>query len=399
MRITQVASASLPVPPIKGGAVQLWMDKVARGLAARHAVQVIAPWDPRQAIRETDGALTYSRIRFGKAYKRIFKKILGVDPFGYPERMAILARQFSPELLHLHGGGSTWLPAIRRRLGRAVPTIIHLHNVPDEEMHKWECRDWNGVWFFACSDYLLKHCSAKLGIPADRMWTVRNGVDIGEFQPWQASIERRCAIRAEYGIPPDAVVVLFAGRVAPEKGPQWVAQALAPLMAQHADLWAVFVGDYRSESDRSKEDWYRTWCEIQSALSAVSGRVVFTGFKGTADMPAYMAMGDVFAGPSQGPEAFGMVYAEAMATGLPVIATPMGGVPEVVKPGFGNLVEDVGGLKEALQRLVSSPSLRLEMGNRARQEAVRQYSWDSVIDELEARYAQVLSDAAKAARQ
>lgn len=395
MRVMHVASKDLPVPAIRGGAVQLWIDKMSRLLAGYQnmEVAVVSPWDARLPEWEKVGALEHRRIRFSKPYVRVCRKWLGIDPWGYPWRVAREAADWQADIVHLHGGGSLWLPHLHKRLPD-VPVVIHLHNDPCQELHKWPWRDWRNIRFLACSRYIAEVSVRGLAIPENRMDVLWNGADADDFKPrWQDEQLRR-AKRQALGIPEDAVVLLFCGRVAPEKGPHLLAAAAAELMAVHSNLWCLFAGDYHDKPVAKKEEWYQTYAAISASLSAVRERVRFTGALPASEMPAVFAAGDVFVGPAQWEEPFGMVYVEAMASGLPVIACPRGGIPEIVTPETGCLVADVAELREALAPLVQSADQRQRMGMAGRQRMETCFAWPVLAGLLQQFYGGLLAGGA-----
>lgn len=387
MRITHIASKDLPVPPIRGGAVQLWIEKIASCLATRHDVQVISPWVPELPLTEKIGNLTYTRIRFGRAYTRIFQKILGVDPLDYGSRIAEEATTFRPDVVHIHGGGSQWIPKLRKKLGRSVPIVVHLHNDPGEELHKWRYRDWQvSITFVACSHFIRQAAIQHLGISAETCKVVHNGVDTSEFFPYWERQDMRKQGRARYGIPIGALVLIFAGRVAPEKGPQRLARAAAPLMEANQNLWIVFAGGYKDQPDPRKMDWYQTYQSIKQSLANAWDRVVFTGHISPYEMPHIFISGDIFVGPAEWNEPFGMVYVEAMASGLPVVATKRGGIPEVVNSGVGELVDHPDQLTGTIAKLVDNEELRELKAHTARRRAQDSFDWSVVCQNIEALY-------------
>jgi len=384
IRLSHIASHHLPVPPIRGGAIQLWIDEVAKRLAAKYDVQVVSPADSQLPLRESNGRLTYQRIRFGRAYVRIFQKILGMDPFPYGERIARTVQSFQPDIVHLYGGGSQWLPPLRKRLGDEIPLVIHLQNDPGDELHKWRFRDFSrSVIFVACSQYIKETGIKYLGIEPRNCYVIQNGVDVTGFTPWWERPDIRSEVRKRYGIPEDACVLLFCGRVAPEKGPQHLARAAAGPMGRIPDLWVVFVGDYKSRLDEGKPEWYDTYEAIRSSLEKVWERVVFAGFVPPSGMPRMFGLGDIFVGPAEWAEPFGMVYVEAMASGLPVIATRKGGIPEIISPSVGILVKDPDELASAIHKLVIEKELRRSLGREARRMAEQSFDWSVICKKME----------------
>lgn len=390
MRIMHVASKDLPVPAIRGGAVQLWIDKVSRILAGYEdtEVAVVSPWDARLPEREKVGNLEHRRIRFSKPYVRVCRKWLGIDPWGYPWRVAKEAADWRADIVHIHGGGSLWLRHLRKRLPH-TPIVVHLHNDPNQELHKWPWRDWTNVHFLACSSYIAEVARQGLDIPEGHISIVQNGVDIADFVPrWQdpgLRVERRQSL----GIPLDAIVLLFCGRVAPEKGPQLLAAAAAPLMRCNPNLWCIFAGDFHRKLVPGKPEWYQTYTSIHASLDKVWSRVRFTGPLPSREMPSVFSAGDVFVGPAQWEEPFGMVYVEAMAAGLPVVACPRGGIPEFVDATVGRLVHNETELQACLAELISAPEIRADLARAARQRALQSFSWEAVASEVEAAYRRV----------
>lgn len=390
MRIMHIASKDLPVPAIRGGAVQLWIEKVAKELASQQSeVCVVSPWVPELSLQERADGVDHRRIRFSPAYVRFFRKWLGIDPFGYHRRIAMEAVSWRPDIIHIHGGGSSWLPYLQR-YQPSTPVYIHLHNDPGLELHKWPGQDWHNVRFVACSRFIADASSKALGIPADRMQVVWNGVDVEDFIPWWQDSVARSATRSALGIPVDALVLLFCGRVAPEKGPDWLAEAALPLMRENPRVWCLFAGDYHPTPDTKGGEWYKLYAEIAGTLRLVWDRVRFTGPLPPTQMPEIFSAGDIFVGPAQNDEGFGMVYVEAMAAGLPVVACPRGGIPEFVDERVGRLVTDKVHLAVELKNLVDSTELRVVLGRAGRDRAVGNFSWSTVAANVLSVYQETL---------
>jgi phosphatidylinositol alpha-1,6-mannosyltransferase len=119
---------------------------------------------------------------------------------------------------------------------------------------------------------------------------------------------------------------------------------------------------------------------------------------GTEELPRYYAAADLFVHPNRVDgadfEGFGIVFLEAAACGLPVIAGRSGGVPEAVAEGVtGMLVSgtDIGELQQAMTVLIESPEKRREMGAAARSRVLAEFTWQRAADELSAVHAQVIN--------
>jgi glycosyltransferase involved in cell wall biosynthesis len=133
--------------------------------------------------------------------------------------------------------------------------------------------------------------------------------------------------------------------------------------------------------------------ELRREIEGAAGRVVLTGFIPPADMPRTYLLGDMFVGPSQIQEGLGLVFLEAAAAGLPIIATRRGGIPEVVRDGFNGLLlrqpDDAAELADKILRLLSEVHLRQELGKQGREWVAADFSWERLAGTLEEFYDEV----------
>ncbi|MEX0664566.1 MAG: glycosyltransferase family 4 protein [Acidimicrobiia bacterium] len=202
---------------------------------------------------------------------------------------------------------------------------------------------------------------------------VSPGVDPARFRPLDA--DERALARARFGIPPDVPLVVGVSRLVPRKGFDVVIEAVTGLDGVH-----VAIGG--TGRDRSR---------LERRARRLGERCHFLGRVDDADLPALYASADVFAmvcrerwGGLEA-EGFGIVFLEAAACGLPVVAGRSGGSPEAVSDGeTGYVVEprDVRAVRDALARLLGDAELRNAIGAAARQRAVRQHSHDVIARRL-----------------
>lgn len=198
----------------------------------------------------------------------------------------------------------------------------------------------------------------RMGVPADRVRTLRNGVDLVRFSP----PADRAAVRASLGL--NALTLLSVGRLVPGKGHALVVQALQ----QIPDAELVIVGDGPERS------------AIEEAVKAggLSGRVRFTGALPHAKLVEYYRAADVMVLASAS-EGMPNVVLEALACGTPVVATAVGGIPEILDRSVGRVVAS----REPPQIAAAINELRASMPERV---AVRTYAerfgWDDTIGSL-----------------
>jgi glycosyltransferase involved in cell wall biosynthesis len=202
------------------------------------------------------------------------------------------------------------------------------------------------------------------------------GVDTDRFIPGSRSPE----VARRYEL--DDFTVLFVGRLTADKGVIDLLRALKGLKAAGAGFTALVIGDGDEAPALQK---YVVDNDLQR-------EVHFPGWLDTDDLPSYYRTADVFVGPSVvgdtgWREALGLVFVEALATGLPVIATDTGGIGEVVQDGVTGFLVDQRSpeqILDKLQLLRGDPQLRERLGRTGRTLVEERFAWRAVGDRYEA---------------
>lgn len=201
---------------------------------------------------------------------------------------------------------------------------------------------------------------------------VPNGVDLARF---------RCGVDPLPQFADAIPNLLFVGRFDPRKGLPELMRACASLRDEGLDFRLILVGDGRLR--RSLE---------RAARRFPPGRVVFEGQVEHDRLPRYYASADVFCTPARGSESFGLVLLEAMAQGIPIVATDIPGYRSVVTHESEALLvppRDPDALARALGSLLRDPARRERLGAAGLRTAAR-YGWDSIAERLEAIYLEVI---------
>jgi phosphatidylinositol alpha-1,6-mannosyltransferase len=255
---------------------------------------------------------------------------------------------------HGHEVGWSMLPAARsllRRIAASVDVVTYL------------------------GEFTRAHLSRSMGAHADRLARLTPGVDATVFRPG-----RGAGVRASLGLA-DRPVVVCVSRLMPRKGQDVLLRGLPAIRAAVPDAALLLVGGGPSRGD----------LERYVDRHGLREHVVLTGSVPAAELPAYYGAGDVFAMPSRSRlggldvEGLGMVYLEAAACGLPVVAGRSGGAPDAVRDGDTGIVVDgtsVDAVAAAVSELLSDPARTHAMGARGRQWVEREWSWDRSVDLL-----------------
>ncbi len=302
-------------------------------------------------------------------------------------RIAEVAARCRPDVVVL---GAMWpLGELARWLDREVAPVValshgHEAGLVSARLGPLVRRATRGITALTTiSDYtedLLRPWSS-----AAEVVRVPPGVDVGAFHP---DLDGR-HLRRAWGVPEDATVVGCLSRLVERKGQDVLLEAWPRLAARHPEAWLVLAGvgplaaELREAAGRLGPD----------------ARVVLPGRVPWEDLPSAYAAFDAFAMPCRtrlgglDVEGLGIVYLEAQAVGVPVVAGRSGGAPETVRDGETGLVVDgtsVDHVADAVDRLLADAALRRRMGAAGREHAVDHWSWDVIA----ARFDEVLRGAA-----
>ena len=228
------------------------------------------------------------------------------------------------------------------------------------------------------------------GADPTRIVTIPPGVDLARFRPGD-----RAAARAELGLPPDAVVLAFAGRIQPLKAPDVLLHAAAALLARDPALRArlvVLVAGGPSGSGLAEP----TGLQQLATRLGLDDVVRFLPPQAAPGLATVFRAADVVAVPSHN-ESFGLVALEAQACGTPVVAARVGGLPVAVADGRSGVLVDghrAGPWADALASVALHPARRAELARGAVAHAQR-FSWDRTTDALLSTYEDAVAEFAR----
>jgi glycosyltransferase involved in cell wall biosynthesis len=388
-------------PPLTLGGAGVYANSLCRGLARLgHEVHVVSP-SVRNGATEVSGSLFVHRVPvLNQSFLRTFSFWLRIRKL-----YEALQRSVDFDLLHTNvtsGFGLT--PRLVK-----VPRVVTIHHLAKtvfqvarnslsgsfdlagetglvSRLEKL-LMDFDRVEIsraekvVAVSDFVRKSVVSTYNIPESRVETIYSGVLAEKYSCNEVEVQQaRHAFK--FG---DEPTILFVGRLEGRKNLEFLIRAFK-LIVRESRCKLVIVGNGSQASLK----------EVVSSLG-ISRDVVFTGFVDDDDLRLLYNACDIFVLPSH-LEGFGLTLLEAMAAAKPVIASNVGGIPELVKNGVNGILVDLKNPKElatALKYLLENPELARKMGMRNREYVSNNFTWEITAKKTSVLYEKILDGRAR----
>ena len=292
-------------------------------------------------------------------------------------------RDFSPDVVHVHHAFTlTSLLTLRVAEKLGVPRVLTNHSAagssPNSMLTLMSCRGLILLRHFiskANRIISVSRCAAffienLLGNGVESL-VIPNGVDVSRFHPPE--------------LEPSDNVVLYVGRLVHRKGVHVLIKAFSKVVREVPDARLLIVG----------EGYMLPFLKLMTWQLGLEGKVEFLGRVSEEKLPGIYRSSRVVVVPSLYRESFGMVALEAMASGRPVVASMVGGLPEVVRDGLSGYLVPPGSedlLAERIIQLLSDGDLAKRMGMFGRRVTVNEYSWGKIASHVANVYREVVGD-------
>jgi len=208
----------------------------------------------------------------------------------------------------------------------------------------------------------------------EKIHILPNGININDFH----TVHSKVYCRNKLGIPHERKIILFVGYLSPHKGPEILLNSMPLILKEISDAELIFVGD----------GVLKNYLEKKTKKLGINNNVRFVGGVWDDSVKSiYYKSADLLAVPSLS-ESFGIVNLEAMASGIPIIASNVGGIPDLVtngKNGFLVPPNDINMMADTIIYLLNNDHERKKLGN-AGTEIVKDYSWEKIAEETEKIY-------------
>ena len=373
------------------GGPSLHVSYLTEGLASRGYVTTLAAGE----ISQGEGSMAFVAAQRGIEVTSIPGLQREVSPIAdarVVRELADLIRRLQPHVLHTHTAKAGAVGRLAARVvGRDRPPVVvhtfHGHTLrgyfgPTKErayrkIERALAREADAL--IAVSPEVRDEL-VELGVaPASHFAVIRLGIELSERME---GAERGKALRASLGIPPERFTVGWVGRMTAVKQAPDVLRAVRLLHERGVDAALVLVGD---GPDREQLQELARKLGIEDATR-------FVGFQD--DVGPWFNTFDALLLPSRS-EGTPVSAIETLASGRPVVATRVGGVPDVVEDGVDGFLVDVGDMEAAaghLARLAEDPALRARMGAAGSERTVRRYRVERLVDDIDRLYRALLAE-------
>jgi len=306
----------------------------------------------------------------------------------YLFKVAQHLKQLGIKIVHVRNR-PLYMPKLRRLMGKEAILILHEHNqnIVDTLTQKKAIEVFEAIdAYVAVSRFTYDYeITNKYPQFKNKACVILNGVNLERFRPVWEQKEKAASLRRKFGLE-GSKVVLFAGAIRERKGVHLLVEAFKQVAKKHPEAKLVISGGDKDNLE-AKDAYAR---KVKAITSQIPDKVVFTGYVPPTEIQDIYLLGDIFVGPSTWEEAFGLVFAEASATGLAVIGSRRGGIPEIILDGRSGLLindpENTSEIAEKINYLIESPRKCEELGYSARKYMEEKFSWDRVANEIEDLY-------------
>lgn len=381
MKIAVLTSGILPIPSVQGGAVENLIDFYLEYNETHkiHDITIYSIYDkkvenhPAHASSVNHYFYIDTNSLWSKIKRKVYYYMHGEEYHNY-----FIEYYLEQSMKHIQKHHYDYIIlenrpsyALKLRNVTNAKLIYHLHN----EKLTLSTRSYQEIYdaaslIICVSDYISRSVKS-INTHDTKCVTVHNGIDLYAFAS-SAYIARK-----NVGLCDDDFVIIYSGRINPEKGIMELTEAISRMTNYHniklLVIGSSFFGNVTIEDDFTKE--------LRKKTEHIKDKIRFTGYIPYKDVPAYLKLADIAVVPSMWEEAFGLTVLEAMATGLPLITTRSGGIPEICEDvalivDRSQIIENI---IHSIELLYNNPNLRRKMSvnslNRAKDFSKDKYTY------------------------
>jgi len=373
----KVGTLTWEFPPRVVGGIARHCEGLAKALVEQnHEVHLFTldfPGSPN--YEEMDGVKVY-RASTELGHPNFLTWVLLFNHF-LTKRMADVVHKVDFDVMHVHD----WLAAfsgISFKHYMKKPMVLTVHSTEAgraQGLHSPDSFSINGIEWWAmyeadrvivCSQSMKNEICGHFNLPQDKVEVIPNAIDATKYQ---TSVDRG-AVRQRYGVGYSEKLILCVGRLVPQKGIEYFIRAIPSIARRYPEAKFIIVG----------EGWSRDILEEEAHASGQNRKIQFTGFASDQEVINLMTSADVLVVPSIY-EPFGIVALEGMATGVPVVASKVGGLSEVIehdRTGLFVYPKNPESIAWGIDSVLSDPDHAKWLTENAKEKLHKAYSWEAV---------------------
>jgi len=377
----KILMLSWEYPPRIVGGISRVVEGLSRSLTALgHEVHVITNEMPGYPVEDRDRGAFIHRVPIESPTPNFHAWVMMMDHY-FSKRAGRLAREIGGfDIVHVHD----WLvlptgSEVKNFLSTTMVTTLHSlefrrsGGIDTPESKMVDSLEWWSTYesslVIVCSRSMMDDTIAHFRVPRDKLREIPIGIDPARFRNRNLD---RTRVRQKYGVYQDEKLILFVGRLTNQKGCEYLIRAI-PYVARYFNVKLLVAGD----------GYLRSELESMARKSGGGSRVVFAGYVGDEDLTDLFLSSDVMAIPSIY-EPFGVVALEAMAAGLPVVASSVDGLAEIVRHEENGILvfpRDASSIAWGVSRILSDPANSKRLIENAFKDIEDRFSWEAVAKE------------------
>ncbi|GAA0380149.1 glycosyltransferase family 4 protein [Bacillus horti] len=374
LSITIITPGTFPIPAAKTSSVENSIMHVAPYLASKMKVNVLGRKFEVNPASKTIGGVMYKNI---SCRQRDFIQKATEHCMKYPASMIQIENR--PKYV-LH---------VKKKLPEAN-VWLSLHSITFLQPHKIKAKELGNALRLADkiivnSQFLKTYVLSLFPDLEEKVCVNYLGVDEQRFTPQSLHSKKRAKSIQKLGLK-GKKMILYVGRLSPIKGPHRLIEAVHQLKKTYPHFVLFLVGGQILQTNQSSPYIVK----LRRMARKSRNHIRFVPFTSYNEIAKWYQLADVAVVPSVGQEAFGLVNLEALSSGVPVIASDTGGIPEIIVHKKNGLLvplnNHVTNLVKALKELLSNAPLAEELGGWGRKQIVERFTWKSTADRLYSLY-------------
>ncbi len=376
----------LPVPSTRGGAIETIIEGLIRENEKRPMFHftVFSEYDflaekESTKFKYSDFVFVKTNLTLEKVYYLFYRGVKKIFKISLPDnlarkRMVELIKPEKYDWILFQAGEVFSLKYFSKKLP-ANKVLIHAHGM----ITPIPVIDRYFSYYLSISDFVGKYWAQKSQRSAESYKIWKNCINVGNFCKVTSLAEKK-QLMMSLGIEEEDFVIIFTGRIIPEKGVLELIKSLNYLVNKNVKLIIVGSAKFAERSKTKYED------EVLQQINKFQGRIAFTGYIPNQELYKYYQLADVAAVPSIWEEPAGLVVIEAMAAGKPVITTGSGGIREYTDKNAAIFIERGDNisinLANAVTYLIENPEIKDRMGMYAKKKA-QEFDMRCYLDRLD----------------